>query len=413
MIYSKPFFDRKVITFLLFIFGVGWILGTDYLGATLLGGYVTSFEFNIIKGLLFITIASAGLYGLLFYRDKKINQHQRLAESILDATDIGIAMVNTEGEFVLFNEAFESMAGYQKDKLEGLSFIKIVPDNQKKEVVQHFNYLLEGKAPKRREWVFHDTSNNKTLVKSNASLLARDQEKKYVIVALTDITEQKQLQAEFRQALEEKKTLLAEIVHRVNNNFSVITGLMKLQAFNEDNRPCEDLLLNNTARIQAMATVQNMLYQNDSFTHIEMASSIRKVTTEIVEMFQAGSEVDLSYDLEEVSLNINQMIPCGLILSEVLSHALQHAFDDEGDKKLEIQLRGHDGEVTVVMSDNWVSESAELDDTDNLQSIELEIINTLSRQLEGTYTRQPDQQGTTFSLIFPKREHKGIGNTHL
>ncbi|WP_445664327.1 sensor histidine kinase [Fodinibius sp. AD559] len=413
MIYSKPFFDRKVITFLLFIFGVGWILGTDYLGATLLEGYVTSFEFNIIKGLLFITIASAGLYGLLFYRDKKINQHQRLAESILDATDIGIAVVNREGEFVLFNEAFESMAGYQRDRLEGLSFMRIVPDNQKKEVVQHFNYLLEGKAPKRREWVFHDSNNNKTSVKSNASLLASDQGGKYVIVALTDITEQKQLQAELRQALEEKKTLLAEIVHRVNNNFSVITGLMKLQTFNVDNRPCEDLLLNNTARIQAMATVQNMLYQNDSFTHIEMASSIRKVTTEIVETFQAGSEVDLSYDLEEISLNINQMIPCGLILSEVLSHALQHGFDSEDNKKLKIQLRAHDGKVTVLISDNWVSGSAELDNKDDLQSLELEIIKTLTRQLEGTYTRRPTQQGTTFSLDFPKKDVRGIGNAQL
>ncbi|SMO47644.1 sensor histidine kinase [Gracilimonas mengyeensis] len=215
------------------------------------------------------------------------------------------------------------------------------------------------------------------------------------------ITHQEQLE----RSLEEKETMLAEIHHRVKNNMAVISGMLQMQSFKEPDEEVQKKLLDSTLRIKSMANVHELLYQSHSFSNLSFDEGLRKLVQTVQDTMETNTNVSIEFELESVQLNINQALPCSLILNEVITNAMKHAFTRKETGKISIRLQQKNNYLSLQITDNGHGISQEKDEISEA-SLGLELIESLTQQLEADYKYQSrkEQPGTVFELSFPIAE---------
>ncbi len=226
-----------------------------------------------------------------------------------------------------------------------------------------------------------------------------------------DITDHKRQEKEIMEALKEKETLLAEVHHRVKNNLAVVSGLMQLQAYEEESDVLKEKLLDSVSRIVSMASIHEQLYQSNSFSKLDFSGNLEKLGQKIVNTMQVKTSIALSFDLEPVQLNVNQAIPLSLIVSEVVTNILKHAFKEREDGQIVFELSEKGNQVELLIKDNGVGMPEDFDS--GKQTLGLRLIKILAQQLEAEYRYGSSESGTVFSINFEKSEIKGIGSTNL
>jgi len=209
-------------------------------------------------------------------------------------------------------------------------------------------------------------------------------------------------QHELEESLEEKETLLSEIHHRVKNNLAVISGMLHIQSFNESDKDIQEKLLNSTLRVKSMANIHEQLYQSKNFSKMEFDEGLKKLIEAILSTINHTKRVDVHYDLDKIHLNISQAVPCSLIVNEVVTNSLKHAFNDQDSGEIEIILKKSGDRVNFKIKDNGIGFSEPVDDEATSGSIGLELIQTLTKQLNGEYfyTSLPEGKGTIFEITF-------------
>jgi two-component sensor histidine kinase/CheY-like chemotaxis protein len=214
-----------------------------------------------------------------------------------------------------------------------------------------------------------------------------------------DITEQMRTERALADALAAKETLLKEVHHRVKNNLQIISSLLNMQAElcdPEQRRVFQDSQL----RVQSMALIHERLCGNDDLAHLDFREYVETLARELFAVHGVESDrVQLQLALDPISLALNQAIPCGLILNELVNNALKYAFPGKRAGSIQVALScdGH-GFVTLRVADNGVGM---LIGPDRKKSLGLGIVDVLTRQLGGTLNRQPGP-GVGFSLVFEK-----------
>ena len=217
-----------------------------------------------------------------------------------------------------------------------------------------------------------------------------------------DITERKQIEAEIRTSLREKEVLLKEIHHRVKNNLQVIASMLNLQSGYLDDAQAQEIFQESQNRVAAMATIHEKLYQSRNMARVDFADYIRDLTTQLLSSY-TGSEQDIQLEIvaDDIWLGINTAVPCGLILNELVSNALKHAFPfgrQTGQVTVQFQ-RLPAGRLALSVADNGVGMPAYMD-WQQLSSLGLTLVNTLARQIGGRLEVE-NRQGTLFRVIFP------------
>lgn len=213
----------------------------------------------------------------------------------------------------------------------------------------------------------------------------------------TEIEERlKQLKA----SLHEKEILLKEIHHRVKNNLQVISSLIDLQADRLADPAVRSLFKDARDRVRSMALVHEKLYQSPDLAHAELGAYIRNVMDELFLAHGAtSSKIRLRMELDPVLLPVDMAIPCGLILNELATNSLKHAFVGRESGTIAIELTCLDsGSVRLVFRDDGRGLPAEVD-WQAAGSLGLQLIRMLSRQLHGDLALH-NGSGTTFELRF-------------
>ncbi|WP_441000625.1 sensor histidine kinase [Fodinibius sp. SL11] len=197
----------------------------------------------------------------------------------------------------------------------------------------------------------------------------------------TNISTRKKYEHRLENSLEEKKVLLSEIHHRVKNNLAIISGLLQLEAFKTNNPSTQKILSNTQLRIQSMATVHEMLYEAQDFNDLSFDDFISNIIESIETIF-GNPEANISFNIaiDELSLNINQAIPCGLIINEIISNAYKHAFPDNNGT-ITLKLSNHQEQITIVIEDNGRGFPANISYEDS-DSLGLTLIKQLAQQLD-------------------------------
>lgn len=211
-----------------------------------------------------------------------------------------------------------------------------------------------------------------------------------------------------RESLKEKETLLSEIHHRVKNNLAVVAGLLQIQLFQQEDPNLTAQLGKAMSRIQSIAVIHEQLYRTQSFSKLDFAENIRTLATRIVETFQGEREITTEVTCDPVGLNINQAIPCTLIVNEVLTNTLKHAFEERSQGAVRIRMTQEGDHVHLRMEDDGVGLP---DDFDQIRkaSLGVQLIDLLTSQLEATSDLVSTGSGTRFDLHFRISDVKGAG----
>lgn len=217
-----------------------------------------------------------------------------------------------------------------------------------------------------------------------------------------DITENKLYEERITQSLKEKEILLKEVHHRVKNNMQVISSILNLQSSYVTDNYALNLLKESQNRIKTMAYIHESLYQNKTFSSINFSDYITTLTNNILHSYTASiQKVKLVLDIQKVILNLDTSIPAGLIINELVTNCIKHAFNDEKEGIIFINLYNKDNVLFLEVSDNGKGFPEEID-FKNTNSLGLQLVNTLVEQLNGTIElRENKNKGTGFFINFP------------
>lgn len=205
-------------------------------------------------------------------------------------------------------------------------------------------------------------------------------------------------------ALREKNVLLQEVHHRVKNNLAVISGLLQIQQFDSEDEVQNKILGNSVARIKSLALIHEKLYQSESLSNIELKSYLHDLIKSIKQSSTIYKEIDIHIQCEEIIVNVNQAVPCALILNEVVSNALEHAFKDQESGNIWVSVNESNNEITFSIKDDGIGISEQ--DYMNSTSVGFTIIKTLIKQLSA-HLEIINEKGTHLIFSFQLQDTKG------
>ena len=222
--------------------------------------------------------------------------------------------------------------------------------------------------------------------------------------------ELREAEEQIKRSLDEKVVLLKEVHHRVKNNLQIISSLLNLQMpYIKDSQAIE-LFKESQNRVISMALIHEKLYQSESLARIDLAEYIQSLTDNLFRSYGAARQaVGLNIEAANVTLDIDTVIPCGLIINELVSNALKHAFPDSwtqagGAGEIRIGLRRDTGHrLVMTVTDNGVG-LPEGFDVQKCESLGLKLVGVLVKQLRGALQLGPDDgTGAGFTIIFEAR----------
>ena len=236
-----------------------------------------------------------------------------------------------------------------------------------------------------------------------------NKELKKVVVIQTDITYRKSMEEQIRASLEEKGLLLREIHHRVKNNLQIIISLFNLQSHYVNDEKAFEALKEGQDRIKSMALIHERFYQNEGLSRIDFDEYIKRLVENLLLSFNVPpGKISYTIQAEKISLDRDTAVPCGLIINELVSNTIKHAFDEQQSGELQIHFRKLEGdELELIIHDNGKGLPAgfSIEDTDSLG---MQLISALANQLDAKLTVESGK-GATFRLKFSP-VHKATEN---
>ncbi len=207
--------------------------------------------------------------------------------------------------------------------------------------------------------------------------------------------------AELKKLLEEKEILLKEIHHRVKNNLQLISSLLYLQSHSINDKTVMDMLLESQNRIKSIGLVHEKLYQSENFARIDFKRYIYDLSSYLFSSYRININIVLlNINVGDMYLNINKAIPCGLIINELLTNALKHAFPPGSKGEISIKFyRENDNKCILEIRDNGKGLPEGLN-IETSSSLGLKLVKNLAKQIDGELYLS-GEEGTAFKIIFP------------
>lgn len=286
------------------------------------------------------------------------------------------------------NDRWYSMLGFEEGEIETdlQSFIDLVHPNCKHKIEHTTRTLLAGANTFDLMLHCRHKDGNYRIIRNRGRVVHRDKngEIKRLIGTHLDITNETRLSEELNASLKEKTILLQEIHHRVKNNLAIITGLLHLQSFSIDNNEVRSFYSDMTTRIKTIADVHELLYNSESFTRINLHEYIGSLTTNIKSLFNNGISPAINISIDRnFEININQAIPIGLLLNELLTNSMKHAFDGIPSPEISLTIYRVDETIFCSYADNGKGLSSV--QIGQSKSLGFTLIQTLLQQLESNF----------------------------
>ena len=256
-------------------------------------------------------------------------------------------------------------------------------------------------------------------IDSYFSISAFSPAKNLYVTLTADITEQKKAEnylqnannnlefkvqertKELSSALQEKELLLREIHHRVNNSLQLISSLINIQASYIKDEKSIEFFKESQNRVKSISMIHEKLYQSKNLQKIDFSSYLSSIVINLFQVYVIDQE-KIKYDLKcnNIKLNMETAIPCGLIITELITNSLKHAFGNE----ISVELYSENETFNFIVKDNGIGFPEDLDFR-NTESLGLQLVNLLVNQLDGTIELE-NKEGTEFKIKFNELEYR-------
>jgi two-component sensor histidine kinase len=220
-----------------------------------------------------------------------------------------------------------------------------------------------------------------------------------VSAAIRDISERKLAESQLRNSLKEKEVLLREIHHRVKNNLQIVSSMLNLQMNQISDPEALELFQESQSRVRSIALFHEKLYQSKDLAQIEIAEYLKSLTAGLFATYGVDPDrLVLSVNAEDVPLSVDAAISCGLIVNELVSNSLKHAFPERRTGTVEVILRGDGRTAVLEVKDDGVGFPADLD-VRNAGTLGLKLVSILTDQIRGSI-EVDSARGTRFIIRF-------------
>ncbi len=366
------------------------------------------------------------------------------ARNLIETSLDPLVTISPRGKITDVNKATESVTGISREELIGSDFSDYFTEPEKAR--KGYQEVFEEGFVRDYPLAIKHTSGKSTNVLYNATVYRNEEgEVQGVFAAARDITERKRAENELRKAhdeleirvrertselaftnealkaeivqrkkaqenltmsINEKELLIKEVHHRVKNNLQIVSSMLELQSTYMKDKQAIMAFRESQNRLSTMALIHEKLYRSGDLARIKFAGYIEELTSNIFSSYGVNSDkIRLRINVEDVFFDVNTAIPFGLIINELVSNSIKHAFPDgrSGEVNLELQHEA-DEKYLLTVSDNGIGFPKDMDFT-NTRSLGLKLVNSLTKQM-GASIELDRKTGTTFKIIFQKANYK-------
>lgn len=331
--------------------------------------------------------------------EKALKDSEQYYKTIFENTGTATIIVEEDSTISLVNTEFEELYGQKKEYVEGKKkWYEFVSEEH---LPMMKNYHLTRRissedVPRNYEFDFYDFNGNKKNIFTTIAIIPGTGKS---LVSLQDITFSKNAEKQLKINIKEKDTLLREIHHRVKNNLQIISSLLNLQSRYIEDSDALDVFTESQNRVRSMAIIHEKLYNSNKMSKINFGEYITDLTDSLFYSFKVDpSKILLTKTIDNVFFDVDTSIPCGLIINELITNCIKHAFPGDNKGEINIELLKNDIEYTLKVSDNGTGFPDDLDFR-NTESLGLQLVISLVNQLDGTIMLDVSN-GTSFTIKF-------------
>lgn len=333
---------------------------------------------------------------------------QRFRNLFESASDL-VYTYDFTGRLTSVNQRVETLTGYSRQEALRLSaFDWVLPEHQ-----ERVRDALRRQTAGAERVAFPVTllakAGHRLQVEVSTCFVYEEGRPSEVLAIARDVTERQRADAALRSSLEEKTILLKEVHHRVKNNLQIITSLLSLQAGRQSSGEILAALRDTQNRVRSMATLHETLYRSASLARLDIVAYIRNLCVQVHRSFgpEVVARVHLEPRLVPLTLSLDQAVPCGLIINELVSNALKHAFPPGRSGRIIVELQAGTGhQAVLIVADDGLGLPPQFE-LKQSRTLGLNLVNGLAAQLDGHLEARPrgGSGGSLFQLTFPIRRN--------
>ncbi len=336
--------------------------------------------------------------------ESKLRESEEHYRSLFDHMLNGVAYCRmhfdqnrpTDFTYLDVNGAFETLTGLRD--VIGKKVSEVIPGLQESdpELLELYGRVAMTGIPERFE----------TFVESLRmwfSISVYSSRKEHFVAVFDVITERKKTEIALRNSFEEKVALLKEVHHRVKNNLQIVASLLNLQAGRARNRQAVDVLQDTRNRVHSMALLHDVLYRSGNLARINFGAYVVELCTQLVRSFgPAAARIKVESRIARIGLPLEQSVPCGLIINELVSNAFKHGFPDKRAGRVTVELGAAEGQRHLLcVRDDGIGLPPGMDIADK-STLGLQLVSKLAIQLGGQLEIHPSEGGgSAFCVSFP------------
>jgi len=348
--------------------------------------------------------------------EEALRASESKARALFENAAQGILTASTDGRIVTANAMVEKLFGYDRGELLGQLVEVLLPESMRDgHKGRHAEYEAQrGTRPMGlgRDLRARRKDGSEFPVEVSLSFIPEGRDG-IAVAFVSDISLREQSRREaaamvrrLEAALAEKTVLLQEVHHRVKNNLAVIASLLGMQADAIGDGPASRYLMESRQRVHSMALIHEHLYGIGNLKRVRLDEYAEKLASELQISWSPLADITVRVEAEPLELSVEQAIPCGLILNELLSNALKYAFPNHRGGQIVVEIaRPKAGFIAVTVRDDGAGLPEEFD-WRNAKSLGLKIVQILARQIGGVIELRR-AGGTAFELTFPFEDEPG------
>ncbi|OQX71114.1 MAG: hypothetical protein B6D62_02675 [Candidatus Cloacimonas sp. 4484_275] len=386
---------NKDLFFILVLFFILLVVFVDFIVEPLTGIHA------LISEVVLLILAVIGMVLYFYLSEKEVATKEKRFKKLVENMGDMIALIDEKGVIHYANSAHKKFLGHDSKNMINRPIYDFIHPEDHQFVKERLHFTNEDSIHDRFEFRMIHANGTIFWVETFGSfLLDKNSELERIVVASRDITDRKLARKQLEKNLREKEVLLKEIHHRVRNNLNIINSLLRLQSRNiKTASDVKEAFQESEKRVFSMALIHKKLYDTDNFSVVEMKSYIISLAKELLFSFGATKKIRLNVEVNNVSLNLDSAIPCGIILNELITNSIKYAFPNQSDAEISIDFNRNSTHFELVYRDNGVGMTEKIDFNTN-DSLSLKLIKMLVEQLNGSIDYFT-QNGTTFVIKFP------------